>query len=110
MSRAQACATGLITPWRWLETGSGESCYHADFKGGKEGGGVIFRAGLGVGTIGAYAGVATPQGMREGDSKAALLRAYPDWKNVDDNLDDGPCPATARRITGSWPGRGRSAS
>lgn len=116
MSRAQASATGLITAWRWLETGSGDSCYVAKLKGVKEGGVVIYRGGLGVGSIGAYAGLATPLGLHEGDSKAALLRAYPDWKNVDDNLDDGrgyaavPGNSKAHYRIVAWEGKVRELS
>lgn len=86
MTEKAATATGLITSWRG--TRGGEGCgLQAHLRGGSghdagRSGTVLLSGSLGVATIDAYGDLRTPEGIHLGSSKAAVLRAYPDWRNA----------------------------
>jgi hypothetical protein len=85
MTRSEATATGLIADWD--VSGAGCVTTHLLAAAGKDPGndGLIYNVNTyGVGIIDAYGKVSTPQGIRLGSSSAAMLRAYPDWRNVAD--------------------------
>ena len=87
MTSKQATATGLINPWRGKEA-AGCSLYSNLKAAPTDGGNVEFGGTLGVEAIDAYGDVGTPEGIHIGSSKAAMLKAYPDWANAE--LPDDP--------------------
>ena len=87
MTSKQATATGLITPWRGTAA-AGCSLYSNLKAAPAEHGNVMFAGSLGVEIIEAYGDVRTPEGIHIGSSKAAMLKAYPDWVNAE--LPDNP--------------------
>jgi hypothetical protein len=80
MTEEQATATGLIDRWP-----VGEGCAVNTFlrsapdKG--DGGRVYLNDNRDVAIIVGYPGVRTPEGIGIGTSKAAMLKAYPGWRN-----------------------------
>jgi hypothetical protein len=80
MTKEQALATGLLTPFE-----DSDGCDGADLKDG--GGGALLSPTLGVAAIEAGARVATPEGVRVGTSLSDLRRAYPEWRSVTGDPD-----------------------
>jgi hypothetical protein len=93
MTRAQAEATKLVektgpnkgdctTNYRLKAAG-------ADVKGTDDDAIVWYSAKLGITTIIAYPGLATPEGIKLGSSRKAVKAAYPDWRNITGPEPDG---------------------
>jgi len=96
MSASQATATGLITTWAPINpsdpapAGAKGCNVRTSLKRDTTGNGwVYYSTELGVDVIDAFPGVATPEGISIGSTRAALLKAYPSWKNVADPQTTG---------------------
>jgi len=82
MTRAKASATGLITKWTRFEASS--PCYLAHLKGyPADSSFVYYSPSRGLLNITAPKGIRTAQGIEVGSSTSDMLRAYPDWTNVE---------------------------
>jgi hypothetical protein len=81
MTKEQALATGLLTPFV-----DSEGCDGAPIKAG--GGQALLSPTLGIAAIQAGAKVATPEGVQIGTSLSALRRAYPGWKSATGDGDE----------------------
>jgi hypothetical protein len=87
MSSDQATATGLISGWTGTEGPDCGHVAHLQAAHGKKAGAdgtVMAGSEIGVEIIDAYPGISTPEGIHIGSSEAALYKAYPSWKNVED--------------------------
>ena len=92
MTRQQATGTGLIKSWK--SGGTPYACAWSTFlkngTGTDNQGTVLFSDETGVEVIVAYRGVRTPEGIKLGSTRAALLDAYPTWiANESDAQHDG---------------------
>jgi hypothetical protein len=86
MSYQAASATGLIDPWRTYGDTGARGCVRGTHlkASNTDRGFVYFSSNLGVEIIDAYGPrMRTPEGVHVGMSTAAMLRAYPNWTNVE---------------------------
>ncbi|MBG0568160.1 hypothetical protein [Actinoplanes aureus] len=81
MTHEKALKTGLLTGEG--EVGAGPGC-NTDYKPKAAGtaDAPVFFSDLGLVSITAYPGAATPEGIELGSTVAALKKAYPDWEVV----------------------------
>jgi hypothetical protein len=83
MTRKQAEKTKLVKKRK--SSGQGGRC-DTNYKltGTKRTAVVFYSKKLGIASITAYPGLATPQGIKLGSSAKAVKKAYPDWRSLTD--------------------------
>ena len=80
MTAARAEATGLLTS---VDVPERNGRCNADYV--TEGDAPVFLSTeLGIASITAYAGLATPEGIKLGSAAEAVKGAYPDWRSLTD--------------------------
>ncbi|GAA2626442.1 hypothetical protein [Paractinoplanes durhamensis] len=93
MTQAQANATGQINVWGPVYDGqtATKGCIaKTTLKLAEKGRGVVyFSTGLGVVIIDGFGGMASPQGIGVGSPTSEVLKAYPDYSNVDEGQTEG---------------------
>ncbi|MBB5869834.1 hypothetical protein F4553_003213 [Allocatelliglobosispora scoriae] len=90
MTPAQADATGLAAPFTGISDGCGRVSHLIGSPTADGTAGSVYHSGkLGVAAIYAVPGVKTPEGVQLGTTFAELKKAYPSWKAVDGDTEDG---------------------